>query len=232
MNHPFIQMLKFEAKSNRKMWIITTAIGVALLALTNLANSSLFKPLSFYLLFFITLVITLLSYQESTNKQSMSMYHLIPVDKSVKFAVKIVISLIVFPLLFLMLYELFTFLGSLLHRFDRQSGNNTIIWDLLLSQNLLKVYLVFWLFSQSLSTLLAIVFKKFKVLYAMLVFYGLQILIAPIFALVTFVSKNGPELDSPNRHPSNPLTWVVILAVVASIVLYGISYRLFIRRKL
>lgn len=232
MNHPFIQMLKFEAKSNQKMWIITTAIGVALLALTNLTNSSLFKPLSLYLLYFITLIFTLLSYQESTNKQSMSMYHLIPVDQSVKFAVKIVISLIVFPLLFFVLYELFTFWGSLLHPIDRPLGGNAVIWDLLLSHNLLKVYIVSWLFSQSLSTLLAIVFKKFKVLYAMLVFYGLQILIAPIFALVTFVSKNGVELNSPNRHPSNPLAWVVVLAVVVSIVLYGISYMRFIRRKL
>lgn len=232
MNHPFIQMFKFEAKANKKMWIIVTAIGVALLALANLANSSLFKPLSLYLLVFITLIFTLLSYQESTNKQSMSMYHLIPVDQSVKFAVKIVITLIVFPLLFLALYELFTFLGSLLHPIDRQPGDNAVIWDLLLSQNLLKFYILFWLFSQSLSTLLAIVFKKFKVLYAMLVFYGLQILMAPFFALVTFVFKSGPELNSPNRHPSNPLAWVVVLAVVVSIVLFGISYRRFIRRKL
>jgi hypothetical protein len=160
------------------------------------------------------------------------MYHLIPVAQNVKFVVKIVISLIVFPLLFLVLYELFAFFGSLLHRSDSPTGGNAVIWDLLLSQNFLKVYLVSWLFLQSLSTMLAIVFKKFKVLYAMLVFYGLQILMGPIIALVAFVFKNGPELDSPNRHPSDPLTWVFVLAVIVSIVLYAVSYRLFIRRKL
>lgn len=225
-------MIKFEAKANKAMWVIFSSIGVILIAFFNLWNITMFKPLIFSLIFLLTLIFTLLSYQESTNKQSMNMYHLIPINQNIKFWVKIVITLIAYPLLLLIANELFNFISKLFPHDNRGNGIDNMLWNIFSSQYMMRIFVVIWFFLLSASTLLAIVFKKFKVIYAILVYYIMQILMAPISGIFLLVFRNQLQLNEPNIHPSNPLAWIFAVLFCLSIVLFVISFKLFKRRQI
>ena len=243
MNHPFIQMLRFEFKLNRKMWIIMTTISIVLLAILNFLISQVFQPVIFSFLYLISLLFTLLSYQETTNQQSLNLYHLIPVNQNIKFLSKIFITLFAFPVLVLALSYLFTFFGKMANYGDISHSQTSLIWETLSSSKIINLMCVGWLFCQSGSTLVAIVFKKYKLLYAMLIYFGIQLFLSPIILIASFkpivtnTTRSAQVVQQSSsaqvmQQPSNSVIWIISLLVVVSIVLFGISYRLFIRRKL
>jgi hypothetical protein len=235
MNHPFIQMLRFELKLNRKMWIIITAISLVLLAILNLLNSPIFKPILFSFLFFVTLLFTLLSYQETTHRQSLNLYHLIPVNQNIKFLTKIFITLFAFPAFLLAFNYLLSFMGQVANRgYTSHSQSLELLASISTSSQIVSIMCFVWLFFQSGSTLVAIVFKKYKILYAMLIYWGIQLFLSPLILIVALkpLINNSTRSAQVVQQPSNSPTWIIPLLIVLALVIYSFSYRLFIRRKL
>ena len=235
MNHPFIQMLSFELKLNRKMWITITTLSIFLLAILNYINSPILKPLIFSFLFFVTLLFTLLSYQETTNRQSLNLYHLIPVNQNIKFLSKIFITMVAFPALLLALNYLFTFLGQIAsHKYTSHSLSLELLASISTRSQIVIIMCFVWLFFQSGSTLVAIVFKKYKILYAMLIYWGIQLFLTPLILIVALKPFTNKTMSSAQTvsHSSNPTTWIILLLTVFALVIFSISYGLFIRRKL
>jgi len=234
MNHPFIQMLRFEYKANQKMWIITTTIGILLLALLDLLNNPITKPFSYSLFYLLTLIFTLLSYQESTNSQSMNMYHLIPVSQNIKYLSKIFITLIAFPVILFLFRELIITLGIGKDSASLPNGQLSEVFSILGSRQITNLLIASWFLSQSVSTLIAIIFKKYKILYALLFYWGLQLLMTPIVFLASFrnITGNSSSAMTHVHNSPSPPTWIIPFGIVISLVIYGISYRLFFRRQL
>ncbi len=230
MNHPFIKMLKFEWKANRKMWIIITSIGMVLLTLLSLTRSSINTMLSYSLFYLLTMIFTLLGYQESTNNQSMTMYHLIPEERNIKFWSKIFITLIAFPSALYIFGSLV--LSPLMSVFTRTSSPNqsSELFSVMANSSQIIILLIaFWFFSQSASTLIAIIFKKYKILYAILVYWGFQLLMTPVILIGSFIPARSV---STMHQPFAPISLYILLVIALTLVIYGISYRLFFRRQL
>lgn len=230
MNHPFIKMLKFEWRANRKMWFIITSIGMILLTLLSLTHSLINTMLFYSLFYLLTMTFTLLCYQESTNSQSMIMYHLIPVERNMKFWSKIFITLIAFPSVLYIFGNLV--ISPLISTFRGTSSPNqsselfSVMAD---SSQIIRLLVAFWFFSQAASTLIAIIFKKYKILYAILVYWGFQLLMTPVILIGSFVSGRSV---STMHQPLAPISLYILLVIALTFVIYGISYRLFFRRQL
>lgn len=216
------------------MWIITTTIGILLLALLDLLNNPITKPFSYSLFYLLTLIFTLLSYQESTNCQSMNMYHLIPVNQNIKYLSKIFITLIAFPVLLLLLRELIITLGISKDSASTTGDQLSEVFSILASRQINNLLIVSWFLSQSVSTLIAIIFKKYKILYAFVFYWGLQLFMTPIIFLASFrniIGKSSLAMTHVHNSPSPP-TLIIPFGIVITLVIYGISYRLFLRRQL
>jgi len=153
MNHPLIQMLRYEQNANRKMWIATSVAGIALLILSGIFNDPVNKIISFSFFYVITLIFTLLSYQETTSSPSMSMYHLIPVDRNIKFLSKIILTLIAFPGMLFLFKELFSFTRIFTWLSIMNDDRTSEVWAILASSQFSKLFFAGWFLSQSVCTL-------------------------------------------------------------------------------
>lgn len=232
MNNSFYKILKFEFKQNILNWAILVSIFVLLVIwymfqnyIDGSSTSFDFRGSAVPLTIIFLGLITLHSYTESTNRQSMEMYHLLPVSRNRKFFTKQFITALVFPLLLLIIYLIIATIANLFV-LEKYSG-------VLFSPNI-KPHLVAILFitGHALSTIFAIVFKKNKLMYAtvtfLALFIGITMLVTSyksIFGVTPLVLK---LMIMPNQL--NDLSMGV--PFIFPIVLYFISYRLFFRRQL
>jgi len=228
MNHPLMQILKFEYKTNRKMWIITSIVGLVLCILLYLIDTR-FLPLIVAPSLMLPMVFTILSYQESTTAQSMSMYNLIPVSGSIKFFAKILITQVAFPVFLIILTIIAYGLGAFDKPIDA-SGKSISFVFLFIKKTLgLSIPIIAWFYIQSFSTLIAVVFKKYKLLWALLVYYGQQfLLMIPVIYLAFISHKIRP---TPGQSSIDLSPWIIALSSLLVLTIFSISYRLFIKRK-
>lgn len=232
MNPSLIKMLRFEWKSNFTMWIFNlildfSVIGLFLYTMSNSSNPSGIRDVYFFIFILLTWLFTLYSYQESTNSQSMQMYHLISVSRNVKFLSKQLITLVAFPLILLV----GTFiLVSIINFFNLGKENVEILPR---SEKSL-LWIVIWILGHSISTLLAIVFKKNKVIYAILTFFIGRIVLGIVMLVLLYVFKSIGSMEFYYFLDSNPFWKIIGFSGVLTLagIFYGISYHLFFRRQL
>lgn len=237
MNHSFIKMLQYECKANYMMWLYNLIIGVGLLTtfyFSGTTHGSAYPIFIFPIFLLLTWVFTINSYQESTKSQSMQMYHLVPISRNTKFISKQCITLLAYPLALSLLtafligiIRIFVNNPDVFHNYSTSSNvsNHTSITGF----NLLLI----WIFGHSVSTFFAIIFKKNKIVYAFLISLGLQFVSS--IAMAIYISilnlKNGDRV--PTIFTNNNIgDYFVVVALLLSLVLYGISYHLFFRRQL
>lgn len=101
MNNVFLKILKYEFRMNYMLWIyylIIACILLLFLALNNFPDQkSLIHLFSWLLIFIVPMAMTIDSYSESSSKQSMVMYHLIPASRNIKFFSKQFFTLVLYP---------------------------------------------------------------------------------------------------------------------------------------
>lgn len=230
MNHPFIQMLRFEWKSNYMLWlfnlIISTTLLIILFSQMN-QGGYIFWQIIFPIFTLLSSLFTLNSYQESIKSQSMQMYHLIPVSRTMKFLSKQFITLIAFPLVLFTLTYAFVILANAF--LDRQ----IIINSSALHQYSILFLLRIWILFHSICTLLAILFKKNKLIYSILAVIATKFILGLllfIFFWIAFSDKITSSFNTISVDKFRELPDVGFLFIV--LIFYTISYRLFIRRQL
>ena len=230
MNHPFVEMLRYELKSNYMLWILNLIIGVGLITtyyfLGNNHNS-IVPIFTFPVFMFLTWIFTINSYNESIKSQSMQMYHLIPVSRNSKFISKQFITLLAYPLLLVLLTALFVGIMKVFattSELFQESGSNNLQT---------RYFPIIFIFGHSISTFFAIIFKKNKILYAALVYFGLQSIMSIILLIILSVFYKNHSFNLFNNFTGQDFgTWIVFVSLLLSAVLYGFSYRLFFRRQL
>ena len=226
MNNSFYKILKLEFKLNYINWTILLGIFFSILVWQSLnKDSSVIGGSIVPLIILFSSLITLHSYSESTTRQSMEMYHLLPVDGNTKFFSKQLITLVFFPIILLLFYLLFAnaVYSLISDGFQRSFLFPNIKHD--------KIGLYF-IWAHSFATFFAIIFKKKKILYAIAAFFVFQIIVVSIMASLTFFSKTN-EMRTPGFAFSDfTSTFSTIILIVIPLVLYFISYRLFFRRQL
>lgn len=229
MNQSLIKILRFELRSNYMMWIFNLIIGVGLLT-TVYFQGKQHIPASLIFVFpifgLLTWVFTINCYQESTKNQSMLMYHLIPASRNTKFFSKQLFTLIAYPLMliattaiFIGIIKFFINAPELLHKSESNFPPSHYLFAM-------------WFFGQSVSTFFAIIFKKNKILYAILVHFGMQFPLSIFFMVFFTGGKNPVTLLSQNIAGQNMGTWIVAGSLLIAFIIYGISYHLFFRRQL
>lgn len=228
MNHPLMQILKFEYKTNRKMWIITSIVGLVFCILLYLMDTR-FLPLFFTPLLLLPMVFTILSYQESTTSQSMSMYNLIPVSSSIKFFAKILITQVAFPVFLLILTIIAYGLGAFDKPIDASGHSISFVLLYIIERYGLLIPIIAWFYIQSFSTLIAIVFKKYKVLWALLVYYGQQFLL--MIPVIYLALKYHKITQTPGQSSIAISIWINGLSSLLVLTIFSISYQLFLKRK-
>jgi len=229
MNHPLIKMLRFELKSNYMMWIFNLLVSLSLILMfvlwiSNSSNPKGIKDIYLILFALVTWLFTINSYQESTKSQTMQMYHLIPISRNVKFLSKQFITLFAFPVILISVTFIIVSIAHLFTEADVEiwpSSQKAILW------------LIIWIIGHSISTLLAIIFKKNKVLYSMLTYFVLKFGTAMLMIIFMFALKSF-DFQNPFQYSQN--NYLEIIEVMGTLTLitifYGISYRLFFRRQL
>ncbi len=230
MSNNFVKLLKFEYKLNFIHWAISLSTFIILIAWLMIQNHIDGKPFVFGgsyvpLIILFSGFVTLHSYSESTSRQSMELYHLLPVSRNSKFVSKQLITFIAFPLLLVLLYLLISIvvMTTVLGEFQRPMFSPNI--------KPAKIAMLF-IWSHAFATLFAIIFKKRKLLYAIAAYFILQ------FSLVIgFIIWNSFSISSESKvkvpsiaFTSNFTSTLLALAIAA--ILYIVSYRLFFRRQL
>ena len=227
-------MLKFELKSNYMMWLFYIVSFVALFSFLSYHSGIIpfFDEKCLPIITLITFVFTINSYQESVRQQTMQMYHLIPVSKNIKFFSKQFITLIAFPLILYFFALICTSVLTFTTDLPPSTGSFRISVAGQLSTSSLSLFIMFIL-SHSICTFFAIIFKKNKVLYAILVYFGFKFSLG-IILLAAFwlmgIKNTSVGLFSITPYPSGD--WVPIGSGLLLIVFYGLSYHLFLRRQL
>lgn len=242
MNHLFIKMLRFEWKSNYMMWLFNLIIGVGLITTIyfkgNTHNSSLqlfIYPVVIYPLFLmLTWVFTINSYQESTKNQSMQMYHLIPIGRNTKFFSKQFITLIAYPLTLVIMTSIFIGIIRIFVNAPNVLSNSSMIsHESYISKMTGQYFFAFWILGHSVSTFFAIIFKKNKVLYSLLIYFVLKFVLAILMMFFMFVFKSLDFQNTFLHSQNNHLEIIGVIGMIALTALfYGLSYRLFFRRQL
>jgi len=227
MNHPLMQILKFEYKTNRKMWIITSSVGLVICILLCLIDTR-FLPLILAPSVLLPMVFTILSYQESTTTQSMSMYNLIPVSSSIKFSAKILITQVAFPVFLIILTIIASWLGAFDKPIDAYGHSISFVLLYFKKRYGLLIPIIAWFYIQSFSTLIAVVFKKYKVLWALLFYYGQQFILIPVIYLVL---KYDTITPTPGQSSIALSIWIHVLSSLLVLTIFSISYQLFLKRK-
>lgn len=231
MNTNFYKLLKFEVKQNYVHWVICILSFISIATFFTLKGYMNHIPFilkgSFIpLLLLFSSLITLHSYSESTSRQSMVMYHLLPVSRNTKFFTKQLITFIAAPLLLLAFY---LFLALVINPLVAGEFNQST-----LSPNL-KPYKIATLFlwSHSWATFFAVIFKKRKLLFVILTYFSIQLLFMIVLIIWKFTFGNF-ALSAPSfaffANPSSAL--LLIAGILIPISLYIISYRLFFKRQL
>lgn len=231
MNSSFYKILKFELKLNFKIWLLLLASSFALLTffffMVHADHNSFVIGGSFIPTFIlISCLFTLLSYPESTTKQTMAMYHLLPASGNTKFFSKQLITFWVFPILLLLLYLVFVLVVDPLV-FDRFNRS-------LLSPNFHPIRtLKMYLWAHSIVTLLAIILKKRKLLYTIILLFSFQTIIGIAFFVSQLIFTN---LNISFNGFFVPLNFMKELPEITHflvpILFYLVSYRLFFKRQL
>lgn len=232
MNNSFYKVLKFEMKRNFNFWLLLLLSFLAILTyiyfkLHTQENTIVIGEsfISIFILF--CCVFTLSSYSESSNQQTMIMYHLLPASGYTKFFSKQLITLFVFPFVLLMLYLILVFIvdSLVLKNIDRT-------W---VSYNfeLIRTFKMF-LWAHSMATFFGIVFKKRKLLYAIILVFSFQWIIGLTFVLISAI------LDKSNTTIQDFVFRIVdyikdlpeVVHYIAPAIFYFVSYRLFFKRQL
>lgn len=231
MKNSFYKIIKFEIKLNYRIWALILLASFAILLFFffkfHALNNSKLLAGSFIPVFIITsCIFTLYSYTESTSKQTMGIYHSLPVSGNIKFLSKQLITFVVFPIILLLLYLLFTRSVDFLI-FDRSDRN-------LLSTNFKPINtFLFFLTAHSIATFFAIIFKKHKLLLTIITYFCLQFIAGLFFVIIQSVYHSsqisGEKLSSYFDFIKNlpGFTYILIPAVF-----YFFSYRLFFKRQL
>ena len=222
MNHPFVKMLRFEWKSNYAEWIFYFLISIALPILLKGINPYIFLP--FYI--FIGFVFTINSYKESITKQSMQMYHLLPISGNLKFLSKQFITFFAFPITLLFLVLIYTILTK------AWDTNAPYVFISDVSHPTLLLGII-WIFGHSVCTFFAIAFKKNKILYAFLAYFGFRLLMSVLALTIFSIFGIDPGANFFKNLAKHDIDFVGVTALLFfSAVFYSISYRLFFRRQL
>jgi len=222
MNHPFVKMLRFEWKSNYAEWIFYFLISIALPILLKGINPYIFLP--FYI--FIGFVFTINSYKESITKQSMQMYHLLPISGNLKFLSKQFITFIAFPITLLFLVLIYTILTK------TWDTNAPYVFISNVSHPTLLLAII-WIFGHSVCTFFAIIFKKNKILYALLAYFGFRLLMSVLALIIFSIFGIDPAANFFKNLAKQDIDFVGVTGLLfLSAVSYSISYRLFFRRQL
>lgn len=232
MNPSFIKMLRFEYKSNFTLWIYSLIIAFSILAIffytmSNSSNIFGFKDLYLILFSMITWLFTLHSYQESTTNQSMQMYHLISVSRHVKFFSKQFITLVAFPMILIVAT---CFIIAVINLFNLGKEDMWVIFR----EGKILLWILIWILGHSISTLLAIVFKKNKILYALLVYFVTRIVLGIVVIILITTFKSLGFMES-FHFSDNKSFWEMLGltgGLTIALLFYGISYHLFFRRQL
>ncbi|WP_321286664.1 hypothetical protein [uncultured Sunxiuqinia sp.] len=230
MNNNFVKLLKFEYKLNFIHWAISLFTFIILIAWLMIQNHIDGKPFVFGgsyvpLIIFFSSFITLHSYSESTTRQSMELYHLLPVSRNTKFFSKQLITFIAFPLLLVLLYLLISTVltTAVFGEFQRP----------MLSPNIKPAKIAMLsIWSHAFATLFAIIFKKRKLLYAIAAYFIFQFsLVIGFIIWNSFSISSGSKVKVPSLAFTSTFTNTVFAIAIAGI-LYIVSYRLFFRRQL
>lgn len=229
MNNSFIKILRFEFKLNFIHWAISLSTFIVLIAWMMIQNYIDGRPFVFGgsqipLIILFSTFTTLHSYSESTSRQSMELYHLLPISRNSKFFSKQLITFIFFPSLLILLYILIAAFVTTIFGESQRS---------MFSPNIepVKIAMLF-IWSHSLATLFAIVFKKQKLLYTIVAYFIFQFSVVIIILLWKMISGEIPFKMVPFAFTSNITGKLPILNVTIAAILYIISYRLFFRRQL
>lgn len=228
MNNAFYKILKLEFKLNYINWIIILGIFFLILVWQMAyKDSSIIGGSIIPIMILFSSLITLHSYSESITRQSMEMYHLLPVDRNPKFFSKQLITLVFFPIILLGLYLIFAlFIYPLVFNEFQRS---------FLSPNIEPgKFFIFFIWAHSFATFFAILFKKRKILYAIACLFGLQIILSiTVMLLMTATINTGGTITPIDNFPNNFNGAVQTgLVIFIPVILYLISYRLFFRRQL
>ena len=229
MNQSFIKILRFELRSNYMMWLYNLIIGGGLLT-TMFFQGEQHIPDSLIFIFpifgILTWVFTINCYQESTKNQSMLMYHLIPASRNTKFLSKQLFTLITYPLLlivttaiFIGIIRVFINTPELFHKSESNFPASHYLFTI-------------WLFGHAVSTFFAILFKKNKILYSIVVYFCLQFPLSIFFIVFFSGGKNPYTFLSQNIAGQYMGTWIVAGSLLVAAIIYSISYHLFFRRQL
>ena len=226
-NNSFYKILKFETRQNMLNWGITISVFLSILIVIAFKKATGDAPLILKgsiipMMILFSGIFTLYSYSESISKQSMQMYHLLPVSRKMKFFSKQLITFIIAPALFFLIYILFATIVNTIF-----AGSFSSYY---LPPNIepLKILSSF-IWSHSLFTFFGILFKKRKLVYTFVTYFALQFSFSIFFAIwmKVFYSKTDP-LTINKFFESLPFA----LTTLIPLALYLISYRLFFRRQL
>jgi hypothetical protein len=227
MNNSLIKMLKFEFRTNYRLWAMKLFGIVTLMLYLNyssfyISGASHIFDARFSIFAIATWWFTFNSYQESVKNQSMQMYHLLPVSQNIKFFSKQLITFLAFPFLLLSVYYI---LASVINSFVDQTQ---VFFNVPSSERLFTAS-IFWILGHSILTFFAIVFKKNKALYSVITLIVIITLLATINRIVTKLF----DTDYFIAVTGSPLTIVPEgISYVLPVVLYIASYHLFFRRQL
>jgi hypothetical protein len=174
----------------------------------------------------LTWIFTINSYQESTKNQSLQLFHLIPIAGNTKFFSKQLITLIAFPMALFILTAIF--IGIIRLFVDDQEVFDTS--NSFYSQR--KYSPIFWFFGQSICTFFAIIFKKNKMWYSIISYFGFRFalgLVLSVFMLFG-IENISTSLFFLTSHLSE--NWILYGFPIFTLIFYFISYHLFFRRQL
>ncbi len=229
MDHSLYKILKYEFNLNTKIWLLILTVSLAILIsyfikVQSDNDSIIFAGTIMPILIFLSSIFTIHAYSESTSRQTMELYHLLPVSGNVKFFSKQIITFIIYPVALAGIYLIFVI------SFD-------FITSTQLTRSLfgLKSYKIIELFiwSHSISTFLAIVFKKRKILYAIATFFAFQLLTGIFFLIAQYAMRiNLLQITGISIDTSSIVLRYKILYLMIPLILYVISYRLFFKRQL
>ena len=226
MNHPLYKMLRFELKINH-MWV-TIPFWLVMIFLMALAVLIPGHELTAQFVFILTFgILTQQTFRHFNNEtqflHSMQMYLLIPVSQKVKFFSKLFISLVIFPVLFL----LTGYISVLLAHFVVGRPISTNLTEMA-GYNFL-VFAELLILANSVAIFTATVAKKIEPLLFMLAFMVLYMITFLVFWLMGWCDN----FDSFYYLVVDKIQNTSGIAVaLLSAVFYGLSYHLFFRRQL
>ena len=208
-----------------RMSLLIFLIGFAILTLIPKVNPFFNLNLSNFI--FVTVLVTLFSYQESTRQQFMQMYHLIPVALNIKFFSKQLITLIIYPSAIMGIFLISTMIKNII--FDQP--NHIIISQSNHDPSTFSTLVVIWIFGHSFCTLTAIIFQKNKIMRSIQAYVLFKLIVGAVLfsAYWLLCIKHNPF--SLISNPTSELAEKIVLLIMASLC-YGLSYRLFKKRQL